>query len=713
MSARRWSWCAPTRQPKPICARRSACSHGCDQISLLLNGAGLAVTGRKFGAYDGYGHEDELALRAPDAPRAGARPARSRRPPPWRRTRRASAMALWRPGALRRPATDGRRRPAMPGRATRRPRRRSGRRSRVRESRPISRSQQVLSADLGSGGETLDLYQRRRRRGRPRSQTRRVTAQVSYRYERDIDWRRRSSTRMSIPASPWSTLEVVPACSARRRRPRHPHRRRRAASSASPIATRHVDVYSALCRPDPVDPCRAARDQRLLPPRLRQGRRPQRRRRPARPTISTASTAHSATASVGMAPGAACRSAGRSAPAMSARITAGRFDQRFRGQVCPRRRRRAGRADPRRSPAASATRTSRSSQRDFVRDASGAAGDRPERPPDRRSQRAAPARPTTVDGLIYDGGIIWRPSPRTELQARAGHRYGGTTFTGSFGHQINEHHGVSAAVYDRSRRFGHGLTNDLSGLPTSFEVNRNPLTGGLGGCVFGHEPGSGACLDDRSQSITGVNLPQPRRQPGLLRRARPVELRRRRRLCQSQLSRAGHARRSPLYGVDATRAGRVHGNRSAASSAAPRTSISTLMRAGIDSGIAGADRAFERRRDGQLLPQPFLRAAAAAWPRSGSTHSDDGTDSATNASASPACATPSEAGALAETAYVHRPLRPDRAALPADPGRALLVRQRDAPEGDGLSRLRPGAGRGLHRHHRRDRRGQVDAGRAI
>lgn len=30
---------------------------GCE-ISLLLNGAGLAVTGRKFGSYDGYGHDD-------------------------------------------------------------------------------------------------------------------------------------------------------------------------------------------------------------------------------------------------------------------------------------------------------------------------------------------------------------------------------------------------------------------------------------------------------------------------------------------------------------------------------------------------------------------------------------------------------------------------------------------------------------------------------
>jgi Mrp family chromosome partitioning ATPase len=31
-------------------------SGGC-QISLILNGAGLAVTGRKFGSYDGYGHD--------------------------------------------------------------------------------------------------------------------------------------------------------------------------------------------------------------------------------------------------------------------------------------------------------------------------------------------------------------------------------------------------------------------------------------------------------------------------------------------------------------------------------------------------------------------------------------------------------------------------------------------------------------------------------
>ena len=31
--------------------------NGCSHVGLVLNGAGLAVTGRKFGAYDGYGHD--------------------------------------------------------------------------------------------------------------------------------------------------------------------------------------------------------------------------------------------------------------------------------------------------------------------------------------------------------------------------------------------------------------------------------------------------------------------------------------------------------------------------------------------------------------------------------------------------------------------------------------------------------------------------------
>ena len=51
--------------------------------------------------------------------------------------------------------------------------------------------------------------------------------------------------------------------------------------------------------------------------------------------------------------------------------------------------------------------------------------------------------------------------------------------------------------------FGNLLVNDLSGLPDDFDANRDPLTGGLGGCVFGTRPGRGACFDRALHSISG------------------------------------------------------------------------------------------------------------------------------------------------------------------------------------------------------------------
>ena len=101
------------------------------------------------------------------------------------------------------------------------------------------------------------------------------------------------------------------------------------------------------------------------------------------------------------------------------------------------------------------------SQRDFVRDAGGV-------PVPDASGRLTPD-PTAprlltydMDGIMYDGGIIWRPSPRTELQARAGHRYGGTTYLGSFTHQIGDHASVNAAVYDTVETFGRQLDQRIS-----------------------------------------------------------------------------------------------------------------------------------------------------------------------------------------------------------------------------------------------------------
>jgi uncharacterized protein (PEP-CTERM system associated) len=143
----------------------------------------------------------------------------------------------------------------------------------------------------------------------------------------------------------------------------------------------------------------------------------------------------------------------------------------------------------------------RSSQRDLLRDGTGTpliVGGRPVADPN------APRLLTyNVDGMIYDGGVIWRPSPRTELQARAGHRYGGTTVVGSFSHRFNQDYGVSAAVYDTVETFGNSLTNSLSNLPQGLQITRNPVTGDLGDCVFGQTPGSGACLGRSLQSVRG------------------------------------------------------------------------------------------------------------------------------------------------------------------------------------------------------------------
>jgi uncharacterized protein (PEP-CTERM system associated) len=148
----------------------------------------------------------------------------------------------------------------------------------------------------------------------------------------------------------------------------------------------------------------------------------------------------------------------------------------------------------------------KSSQQDILRDSSGlpvltANGDLI---PD-------PSKPRLLaydqSGLIWDVGVIWRPSPRTELQARAGRRYGGTTFVGSLEHRINKAYGISASVYDSVDSFGNLLVTDLAGVPRRFNNRRsNTGLGATGGCVFGTDPGSGACFDDALQSINNFTF---------------------------------------------------------------------------------------------------------------------------------------------------------------------------------------------------------------
>ena len=123
--------------------------------------------------------------------------------------------------------------------------------------------------------------------------------------------------------------------------------------------------------------------------------------------------------------------------------------------------------------------------------------------------RTARGRGFGVDGLIWDAGVIYRPDRHTELQARIGRRYGGTTFTGSFHHQFSPTAAVNAVVYDSVDSFGRLVIADLGDVPTSFRPRQggfNGSVGGIGGCVFGTEAGAGVCFDDALQAITTANF---------------------------------------------------------------------------------------------------------------------------------------------------------------------------------------------------------------
>jgi len=110
-----------------------------------------------------------------------------------------------------------------------------------------------------------------------------------------------------------------------------------------------------------------------------------------------------------------------------------------------------------------------------------------------------------TDGMIWDVGAIWKPNRRTTVQARGGWRYGGRAITGSIDYQMRPNMAFRAVLYDGIDSFGRGLMRGLATLPTSFTVNRNPLTGDFGGCVFGTAPGTGSCLDDTLQSVSAAN----------------------------------------------------------------------------------------------------------------------------------------------------------------------------------------------------------------
>ena len=107
-----------------------------------------------------------------------------------------------------------------------------------------------------------------------------------------------------------------------------------------------------------------------------------------------------------------------------------------------------------------------------------------------------------TDGLIYDAGVIWRPSPRTTLQARAGRRYGGMTYTGSLSYAASRSIGVQVGVYDSVDTFGRQLRTGIASLPTSVIDQRDAFSQQFGGCTFGAGGAAGGCLTGVFQSIS-------------------------------------------------------------------------------------------------------------------------------------------------------------------------------------------------------------------
>ncbi|MFM6853729.1 MAG: hypothetical protein ACKOUM_06580, partial [Sphingopyxis sp.] len=106
-----------------------------------------------------------------------------------------------------------------------------------------------------------------------------------------------------------------------------------------------------------------------------------------------------------------------------------------------------------------------------------------------------------TDGLIYDAGVMWRPSRRVAVEARVGRRYGDTIYTGSATWQENATTAYQLGVYDNLSTVGRQLTSGLAGLPTDFELVRNQIDGSIGGCAFGASGGN--CMTPTLANATG------------------------------------------------------------------------------------------------------------------------------------------------------------------------------------------------------------------
>ncbi|MDX3908962.1 MAG: hypothetical protein QHC67_03995 [Sphingobium sp.] len=110
-----------------------------------------------------------------------------------------------------------------------------------------------------------------------------------------------------------------------------------------------------------------------------------------------------------------------------------------------------------------------------------------------------------TDGLIWDAGVLWRPSRRTSLEAHIGRRYGNMNYTGVFAWQPSRNTSVNVAVYNSIESFGRLLNGNLAGLSTDFNAVRNPFSGDISPCVTA-TTGGGQCFNDALTAISGSNF---------------------------------------------------------------------------------------------------------------------------------------------------------------------------------------------------------------
>ncbi len=141
------------------------------------------------------------------------------------------------------------------------------------------------------------------------------------------------------------------------------------------------------------------------------------------------------------------------------------------------------------------------SSRDAVRDAGGdpvIGGDGRYVTDDTAPRRIAYA----TEGLIWDVGVMWRPSRRTSLEAYVGERYGTMTYRGALSYAPNSRSRLSVSVYDDLTSFGGMMVNQLAGLPAEFDAFRSAITGEIGGCVAALE--GQTCVANALGSVRSV-----------------------------------------------------------------------------------------------------------------------------------------------------------------------------------------------------------------